>query len=115
MGVTGNNSMKVLIFSTLAVLALVSSGEDDPGNSTTCPEEFQSCMTAMITVHNTTSKHEDHDVIYLKNCAKTEVYHASGCLHVDDQDEVITFEGSLCYCETDNCNNNFDANKNDAP
>ena len=26
----------------------VCSGEDDPGNSTTCPEEFQSCMTAMI-------------------------------------------------------------------
>ena len=72
-------------------------------------------LFAITAVHNTTSKHEDHDVIYLKNCAKTEVYHASGCLHVDDQDEVITFEGSLCYCETDNCNNNFDANKNDAP
>merc|ERR1712156_46280 len=118
MGVTGNISMKVFILSTLAVLALASSvvahetikcmacgtrvegpespysgvcsGEDDPGNSTECAEEFQSCMTAMITVHNTTSKHDDHDV-------------------------VITFEGSLCYCETDECNNNFDANKNDAP
>ena len=28
----------------------ICSSEDDPGNSTTCPEEFQSCMTAMISM-----------------------------------------------------------------
>merc|ERR1712156_306931 len=140
MGVTENISMKVLIFSTLAILALASSvvahetikcmacgtrvegpespysgvcsSEDDPGNSTTCPEEFQSCMTAVITVHNTTGKHDDHDIIYLKNCAFTEVYHASGCLTVHDSDDVITFEGTMFYCDKDECNNNFDANNN---
>merc|ERR1712141_400028 len=90
----------------------VCSGEDDPGNSTVCEEEFQSCMTAMITVHNTTSKDDDHDVIYMKNCAKTDAYHASGCLQVNDVDPIVTFTGSLCYCETKECNNNFDANKN---
>merc|ERR1712156_445851 len=140
MGVTENISMKVLIFSTLVVLALASSvvthetikcmacgtraegpespysgvcsSEDDPGNSTECAEEFQSCMTAMITVHNTTGKHDDHDIIYLKNCAFTEVYHASGCLTVHDSDDVITFEGTMCYCDKDQCNDNFDANNN---
>merc|ERR1712224_1106552 len=140
MGVTGNNSMKVLLFSTLAVLALASSvvthetikcmacgtrvegpeapysgicsGEDDSGNSAICPEEFQSCMTAVITVHNTTGKHDDHDIIYLKNCAFTEVYHASGCLTLHDSDDLITFEGTMCYCDKDECNNNFDANNN---
>ena len=63
-------------------------------------------------VHNTTSKHDDHEVMYIKNCAKTEVYHATGCLEVADHDDVISFDGSMCYCITDECNNNFDANKN---
>ena len=48
--------------------------------------------------------------IYIKNCGKTLNYHATGCLHIDDADDAISFAGSLCYCETDNCNTNFDKN-----
>ena len=48
--------------------------------------------------------------IYIKNCGKTLDYHASGCLHIDNADDGISFAGSLCYCETDNCNTNFDKN-----
>ena len=38
-------------------------------------------------------------------------YHATGCLNVDNADDEISFTGSLCYCETDNCNVNFDPNE----
>ena len=34
----------------------VCSGEDDPGNSTECEEEFQSCMTAVISKFKTSIK-----------------------------------------------------------
>ena len=38
-------------------------------------------------------------------------YHASGCLKVDNANDDESFTGSLCYCETDNCNVNFDPNE----
>ena len=38
-------------------------------------------------------------------------YHASGCLKVDNANDDESFTGSLCYCETDNCNINFDPNE----
>ena len=62
-------------------------------------------MTA-ITLQNGTS-----ETIYIKNCGRTEDYHATGCLNVDNADDLISFTGSLCYCETDNCNVNFDPNE----
>ena len=33
-----------------------------------------------------------------------------GCLNVDNLDDGMSFAGSLCYCEKDNCNTNFDNN-----
>ena len=57
-----------------------------------------------------TFKNGTLETTYIKNCGKTLDYHASGCLNVDNSDEEISFAGSLCYCETDNCNTNFDKN-----
>merc|ERR1712037_418772 len=88
------------------------SGPDDPGNSTECDEhEFKSCMTGVITI---TLKNGTTETTYIKNCGKTLDYHATGCLQVDNSDDEISFAGSLCYCEKDNCNNNFDNNSNNS-
>merc|ERR1739844_839700 len=85
---------------------------DDLGTTTECnEEEFKSCMTGVITI---TLKNGTSDAIYIKNCGKTLDYHATGCLQVDNSDDEISFAGSLCYCETDNCNNNFDNNSNNS-
>ena len=51
---------------------------------------------------------------YLKNCAETEEYHASGCLTVDNENGEFSMKGSICYCETDKCNTNYDANNNNS-
>ena len=62
-------------------------------------------LFSAITLKNGTT-----ETTYIKNCGKTLDYHATGCLQVDNSDDEISFAGSLCYCETDNCNNNFDNN-----
>ena len=70
------------------------------------PNIFTFCLCFLaITLKNGTS-----ETIYIKNCGKTLDYHATGCLHVDNSDDEISYAGSLCYCETDNCNTNFDKN-----
>ena len=51
---------------------------------------------------------------YFKNCAETEQYHASGCLTVDNQNGEFSMKGSICYCETNKCNTNYDANNNNS-
>merc|ERR1719420_63137 len=74
------------------------SDQNDVGNKTTCEHEFQSCMTSIIT--------KDGKTTYYKNCGNSGMYHASGCLNVDDTDDGVT--GTICFCETPNCNTNFD-------
>ena len=66
-------------------------------------------LFSAITLKNGTT-----ETTYIKNCGKTLDYHATGCLQVDNSDDEISFAGSLCYCEKDNCNNNFDNNSNNS-
>lgn len=67
---------------------------------------IQNFIFTAITLQNGTL-----ETIFLKNCGKTLDYHATGCLNIDNADDGISFTGSLCYCETDNCNVNFDPNE----
>ena len=54
----------------------------------------------------------DTSTNYVKNCGFTAEYHASGCLQVNSSLGEFRINGSMCYCETEGCNNNFDANRN---
>ena len=51
------------------------------------------------------------DVEYVKNCGNTGEYHASGCIQIDD--EEIGVKGTVCFCETENCNTSFEINGGD--
>merc|ERR1711935_669632 len=81
----------------------------DPGKETTCAEQFQSCMTVIMTATNVDNQ-TDTETDYIKNCGFTAEYHASGCLQVNSTLGEFGISGSMCYCETDSCNTSFDDN-----
>merc|ERR1719273_2111442 len=58
--------------------------KDDAGVLVTCTDRFKSCIAGVVTVTtpNTT------ETVYGKNCAETMDYHASGCLHIDETEEI---------------------------
>ena len=68
------------------------------GNLTTCEvkDDYVSCVLETII--------KDGVVTYMKGCL--EGLPASGCLDVSENEEGIT---RLCVCDTDECNDSFDA------
>ena len=73
-------------------------------------KHFRSPIIFFVLFSASTLKNGTTETTYIKNCGKTLDYHATGCLHIDNSDDEVSFAGSLCYCETDNCNTNFDKN-----
>ena len=68
------------------------------GNLTTCGNyDDNSCAVGTVT--------ENGVVTYIKGCL--EGLHASGCLDMQDDEDGIT--SRLCLCDTDECNDSFDA------
>ena len=63
-----------------------------------------------LIIYSFLTEQEGQNTIYMKNCGDTGMYHASGCLHIDDAD--LKAKGTVCFCSGDKCNTNFDANKN---
>merc|ERR1719203_1640391 len=89
--------------------------KDDAGVEIECEDEAgKSCMTSIITITISTNQTTNPETKYLKNCAETEQYHASGCLTVDNENGEFSMKGSICYCETNKCNTNYDANNNNS-
>merc|ERR1711936_675775 len=76
---------------------------DDAGDEMTCtegPEYGTSCMAAIL---YPSEKSGSPDPVYFKKCYPTP-FHAKGCLTVDEEDG----KGTLCYCDTNDCNISFD-------
>ena len=75
---------------------------------------FNQAVFVLLLAITISTNQTNPETKYLKNCAETEEYHASGCLTVDNENGEFSMKGSICYCETDKCNTNYDANNNNS-
>ena len=75
---------------------------------------FNQAVFVLLLAVTISTNQTNPETKYLKNCAETEEYHASGCLTVDNENGEFSMKGSICYCETDKCNTNYDANNNNS-
>ena len=109
--------------------------KNDPGNETYCDEDYQNCVTIIgskkshiftnvslfiglnlfFTFYLAFTNQTYTETTYFKGCGG-ETYPVSGCLKINmtikEDSFNERFNGSICYCDTDGCNKNFDANDN---